>query len=397
MRGFGNGWRIGAGASPVPRLTRVRKRIAKGKGKGSRDRRGRFAPPGSGVASGGSSGGAKPEARPGMGDIAVPEFGPTDSAYPHIDPSTGGFTKERQALHDRMVEERLAGLTPNPSGVKTFVLLGGGPAAGKSTLLEGGLLSDMGAQAVTVNSDDIKEEIPEAKKMIMDGDGQWAAHVHEESSYLAKRIEKAAMERNLDLVLDGTGNGNIARAKSRVEAAHAAGYRLNAHYVTVPTEVAVERARIRGEQTGRVVPETVIRATHASVSKTAPVIAAMADDFTLHDTSGSEIRLVARQRRGAQLEVFDADGWDAFLGKANEEFAVTDSQPDVDVEALGRMVTEAAQGVAKADSRVDLTDPAVAGLWDRINAEVTELLAGGAVVEPPVEWPDTPDDLTVVD
>lgn len=258
--------------------------------------------------------------RPGMGDITltdqhVAEFA-GGSAEAHLVSNGDGtfaFTAERQALHDRIVADALDGvpISENP----TYHVMGGGPAAGKSTMIErGGANVPTGKQAVQVNPDDVKQQIPDYSRMT--GDPRAAAFTHEESSYLAKRIQSAAFERGCDVVLDGTGDSSEKSITGKIDTARARGYRVVGNYATVPTAVAVERSNARGAQTGRYVPETVIRGTHAAVSQVFPKIAGKFDEVTLWDTMGTP-KVIARGGKG-KLTVVDQSSYDAFLAKGSE-------------------------------------------------------------------------------
>ena len=289
-------------------------------------------------ANGGEQAGGKPQAgarRAGMGD-SVPisdedfEMLKAGSAGPHIVGRTPDgapiFTPERQALHDKIVSEHVDGVPA--SSDPTYHLMGGGPAAGKSSAIKSGIVDVPGGdKAVQINADDIKYKTDDNGKptgtSLVDADGisgqsNWASHTHEESSYLAKRIQSAAVERGQDMVLDGTGDNKASSVEGKIAGARAAGYTVKGHYVTCPTNVAVERAAARGERTGRVVPEAVIRGTHAGVSRVVPEVASSFDSFTLVDTSGSTPRKVASATRGEPIKVEDQGLWDAFVAKGSE-------------------------------------------------------------------------------
>jgi predicted ABC-type ATPase len=209
-------------------------------------------------------------ARAGMGDIKITDAMAAEmqggSAAPFLVKNENGdweFTPERQALHDRIVKESVDGVPS--SADPTYVVMGGGPAAGKSTILESGQVS-LPKNTVEVNADTCKTKLPE-----WDTAGANRASVtHAESSYLAKRTQAAAFERKQNIVLDGTGDTSPASMTGKIDTARAAGYKVEAHYVTLPTDMAVANALARGQKTGRFVPEEVIRTTHAGVSTTFP-------------------------------------------------------------------------------------------------------------------------------
>jgi predicted ABC-type ATPase len=285
-----------------------------------RDRLGRFASTNSGGGMEEISGGPN-NPRAGMGDISISDKTAAEmvsgSAGPHLVKNEQGqweFTPERQALHDKIVTDAVDGVptSANP----TYYVMGGGPAAGKSTMLDTGAVNvPQGKQAVQVNADNVKTQIPEYKSMTSAGDLNAAAFSHEESSYLAKRIQSAGMERGTDVVLDGTGDSTANNIGGKIDSARSQGYKVVGNYATVPTDVAIARANDRGRKTGRYVPETVIRQTHAGVSSVFPQVAGRFDEVNLFDTTTAKPRLIAKGGKG-KLEIVDQAGYDAFLAKA---------------------------------------------------------------------------------
>jgi predicted ABC-type ATPase len=253
-----------------------------------------------------------------MGDIPLDEGMVADmqggSAAPHIVKDANGnymFTPERQALHDKIVAESVEGI-PSSSD-PTYTVMGGGPAAGKSSLIRDGGV-EIAPNSVEVNADLCKEKLPEWKTA---GDGR-AGITHEESSYLAKRTQAAAFERNQNVLLDGTGDTSAASMGKKIDAAHAAGYKVDANYVTLPTELAIQNAQIRGEKTGRFVPPEVVRVTHVGVSQTFPAVVHKFDSVKLYDTSAQgKPRLILSGKKGV-IDVIDQQGYNDFLAKGKE-------------------------------------------------------------------------------
>lgn len=281
---------------------------------------GRFTTGGGGAGAGASSARVAPSTAPrkGMGDIPLSEETVGEmqggSASPHIVKDANGnymFTPERQALHDKIVAESVDGV-PSSSD-PTFTVMGGGPAAGKSSLIRDGGI-EIAPDSVEVNADLCKEKLPEWETA---GTSR-AQFTHEESSYLAKRTQAAAMERSQNVLLDGTGDTSPQSMTKKIDTARNAGYKVEAHYVTLPTEMALENARIRGERTGRFVPDEVVRATHVGVSQTFPAVAHKFDSVKLYDTSVmGKPRLIVSGVKGA-IDVIDPKTYNEFLAKGNE-------------------------------------------------------------------------------
>ena len=282
---------------------------------------GRFTTGGGGAGGGGSASGAKPSQakREGMGDIPLTEGTVAEmqggSAAPHIIKDENGnyvFTPERQALHDKIVAESVDGVpsSENP----TYTVMGGGPAAGKSTIVKSGAVS-VPENSVEVNADLCKEKLPEWETA---GDSR-AQFTHEESSYLAKRTQAAAFERQQNVLLDGTGDTSPESMSKKIDTARAAGYQVEGHYVTLDTDMAVANALARGKETGRYVPEEVVRATHAGVSQTFPAVAHRFDKVSLYDTTVmGKPRLIAKGGGGV-VDILDQTAYDAFIAKGRSK------------------------------------------------------------------------------
>jgi predicted ABC-type ATPase len=246
---------------------------------------------------------AYPPARPGERE--------TLNAFTTAD---GRLTPERQQLHDAIVRQHFQGAEPVAD--PTVYVMGGGPASGKSVMLD---KLDTPANTVTIDSDHIKTLLPEFREGAALGDANAATMVHEESSVLAKRIVAEAAGGRYRIVVDGTGDNSYANLAKKVASYRAGGGRIVANYVTVDTETAVARAQARGERSGRFVPETFIREVHRNISSLVPraLEEGLFDEFTLWDNNGAagSAKVIARYRDG-QLTVLDEDLWQRFLAKA---------------------------------------------------------------------------------
>lgn len=253
---------------------------------------------------------------------------PEHSLWHHLEGNpTDGYriTAERAALHKKIVEDATKGVPPSDD--PTFHMLGGGPAAGKTTAIKSGL-ADVpdGTKAVQVNADDVKGSLPEYDRMRFSANDNdffnAAAFSHEESSFIAKQIQNAAFANKQDVVLDGTGDSKYSTLAKKVGQARSAGYKVKGTYATVPTEDAVSRSNARSLKPSerRFVPESVVRGTHRDVSAVFPeaVRRGLFDDAVLIDTSQRGSATVIGETVGGSWVVRDQAGWDSFLEKANE-------------------------------------------------------------------------------
>ena len=234
------------------------------------------------------------------------------------------FSAERQALHDSIIAGILAGQVSQDH--PKYNVMGGGPAAGKSSMEKAN--PDISAGAAVLNADDIKTLLPEYQEMVADKDGAAAYYAHEESSYLVKRVQAEAFKASFNVTLDGTGDSSAKKMRKKIQAARDAGYSVHGFYVTIPTEVAVERAYKRGLKTGRQVPDAVIRNTHRSVSQVLDELRDEFDTVVLYDNElgtkqEENLRTVMVKKLGGKSEIVDQALWDQFVAKGTEGAAGT--------------------------------------------------------------------------
>lgn len=229
------------------------------------------------------------------------------------------FTDERRQLHERIIEEHFKGKTPvtDPQAFMT----GGGPASGKGSAERLGFL-DIPENVVKIDSDEIKKQIPEYTEIQSD-DESWtraAASVHEESSYLSKEIMRRAAEGSYNTFLDGTGDSSIESLRRKVDQIRKSAGKVQAIYVTADVDEAVRRSMERAAKTRRWVPESFLRACHASVSDVFPkaLDADLFDKVALYDTNQKPPRLVLSKNSGEKFRIHDDDLWQDFLNKAKQ-------------------------------------------------------------------------------
>lgn len=333
------------------------------------------------------------------------EFGPEDSLYPHLVLGPDGewrVSDERQNLHDRIIQDVLGGVEP-ADGQPEFYMTGGGPASGKSTMLEAGSVSIPGDdEAVTVNADHIKDMIPEYVKGLAERNPAIAGFVHDEGSLLSQRLRLEAAERGLNVVYDTTGNGHTQDLINTVNVFKKAGYRTTAYYASLDTELAAKINKIRFEKTGRLVPDRILRETHANVSRGFIRYAREAafDEIKLYDTNiQGKPRLVAQGSRG-RLEIVNRSLFSRFLRKGLSSFgtiplANPDLLPDpVQVRRedhegpttteLTKLVTEILGGKTPDESSLDMTEEML-DIWKDVEDQIAQM-PEGAIVDPGNEY-----------
>lgn len=324
----------------------------------------------------------KPQ-RPGYEDVLnqskTYEYAPADpegvDSLSRFMRGNGTLTPERQQLHDAIVEKHFAGVTAVDGPVS--VMLGGGPASGKSMVSR---KLPFQSNFVSIDPDEIKGFIPEYGRMKEGQSRLAAAYVHEESSFLSKRIASEARDRGFNIYFDTVGDGDYDKLVSKVAGMRSAGRKVIAHYVSIDVETALSRNIARAQKTGRFVPPAYIEETHAAVSRIFPraVRDGLFDESYLWDTSTRE-GLQVMAGMGKKLNVLNQEAWRRFLakGKPVAALAEEDGTPTgADAERLLREV------LLKLPPSIP-DSPALAALRERIKASVRDTEAG-YVIDIPV-------------
>ena len=250
-------------------------------------------------------------------DYGAYNLGAADSQQRYTD--SGKYSPERQALHEKIVDELLGSASPVPDNQQPYaIVMGGGPAVGKGTIIRSGMI-DLPDSIAMIDSDEVKGKLPDYREMIVEGNERDAAwFVHEESSELAKRAVSEGLGSRLNVGLDGTGNGAFGSLKRKVDGFRSHGHRVRAIYATCDTELAIKRANARAEQTGRYVPEAVIRSTHDKVSRVFPraIEEGMFDEWELWSTDSEPVKIASGL--GKLGVVADQKLWEDFLKKGGD-------------------------------------------------------------------------------
>jgi hypothetical protein len=168
--------------------------------------------------------------------------------------------------------------------------------------------------------------LPEFAPLRAAGQGNAASWVHEESSDLSKDTMRAGFDGGHNVVLDGTGDSSLESLSKKLLAAKAKGLRVVGEYATVSVDEAIRRARQRAlTHTDRgMVPESVIRHTHASVSLVLPqaIGRGLFDEARVWDTEangpGQPPKMIAEYRDG-KLTIHDDGAWKRFQAKGEED------------------------------------------------------------------------------
>jgi predicted ABC-type ATPase len=189
---------------------------------------------------------------------------------------------ERRALWAEIERRQLAAAKPSDKHPGAVITMGG-PGSGKSTTLE--YLELCQKDVVQVNSDLVKEALPEYQAAKAAYDRLAADRVHEESSLIADRVQLEAIKSRREVCIDSV-QSDRAEVMELIALLKESGYRVTVIAVTVPFELAWERIQERGERTGRFVPHDYAVAAHESIRLHADEVLRSADVGLLYDTSG---------------------------------------------------------------------------------------------------------------
>jgi len=230
------------------------------------------------------------------------------------------YSPDRAGVHDAIVAGATEGHASQEDPRALF--MAGGPASGKSTALAG--LEAQGSDlvpkdAVNVNPDEVKSELPEYNQIKDTGSLYAATGVHEESSDIAKRITNEAIANGQNMTVDGTGDSGGSKFPDKLEAA-AQTHQVDVMYATRTTQGAVDQQIDRVAKTGRYVPEEEQRYQHAQVSAVYPKVEQMAYEGKINSVRvyDTDTKTTLATVSAGSREIHDPVGYQRFLDKANE-------------------------------------------------------------------------------
>lgn len=234
----------------------------------------------------------------------------------------GNYTKERQQLHNDIIKSYVDKADDPPKGeAPTCYLFGGGSASGKSSVVNpimSKIAESLGVHFESVDSDAIKEKIPEYDAFKNQNTETAAFRVHDESSEVANMTVDELIKSGKCFAFDGTMK-NEKKYNALIDKLKQNGYKIKIIGVDIPTEDALRRADARAAHTGRKVPHGIIKGAHGGFATTFPKIMDRVDDYFLYDNSqerGKPPTLI-RSRDG----VHDEKLWDRFVKKGEDYVA----------------------------------------------------------------------------
>ena len=212
---------------------------------------------------------------------------------------SGKWNLDREKLHNEIVAkilspEKIRACKPENGEKPKFIMFGGRGGSGKSWFTDKKRAADENRKVMfdsdkflVLDADALKEYIPEYE-------GWNAGEVHEESSYLNKKLKDRAMSLGLNIIIDGTMNYNPKKpdkVRNEMLAAKEKGYSLEAHYMFLPLQDSCVRAFSRfktkkGDYSGRLVP-TDIMLNMQDNEKSFDSVKDIVDDWSFRDNRGN--------------------------------------------------------------------------------------------------------------
>lgn len=200
------------------------------------------------------------------------------------------YSASRQALQDGIVTSFLRG---GCMAERPWLVFTAGPmGAGKTYTLRHLAATDLFPvnSFVLIDPDRIRSCLPEHRHHLAQNPVAAGALTHREAGFIAELIERVALARSLNVLIDGSlRNASwYAAAWQRIRAEHPS-YRIAILLVTASPQRVYERADRRAARTGRHVPRQVLDEAIAAVPRSFATLAPLAD-FTAvidNDDAGS--------------------------------------------------------------------------------------------------------------
>lgn len=229
------------------------------------------------------------------------------------------YSDQRKELHSEIVNFFIDKIEPSKNKEVDAVLLGGGSNAGKSTLK-----NDLPDNMVIIDSDEIKEQIPEYEQYKKEHPLLAAQYVHDESSDIGNQLLQKTINEGFALIYDGTMK-NADKYQKIIQDLKSKGYFVTLIIVDVPLEIARARNQVRYEKTKRMVPESILTETHQAIPSSYLALKDYADEYFLYDTREGHPILIAEKNQEDGEIIYKPELLEQFLNKIK----ISQNPPDV--------------------------------------------------------------------
>lgn len=221
----------------------------------------------------------------------------------------GNYSPKRLEIHQKIIDkilspEKIKNARPKNGEKPKYIVFGGRGGSGKSWFTDKKRAKAEGREVmfdsdkyIILDADAIKEMLPEYK-------GWNAGEVHEESSDLMKRIKKIAMQKGLNIIIDGTmgyNKENPNKVKNDILNAKNNGYSTEAHYMFTPIQKscinAIERFKTKkGDWSGRLVPMITL-VNMQDNEKSFDSVKDIVDDWSFRDNQDFKAKVISQKSK----------------------------------------------------------------------------------------------------
>ena len=189
----------------------------------------------------------------------------TDEQY--FNKSTNSWDERRvKSVHIPIIEKYTKGIKSHENPVVTLMM--GAPSSGKGTV-RNSIKDEYSFGDSTVDPDDIKKvDLKNDYDKYQKEDVNTAASmVHEESSYLTKKIIDKLINKKANFTIDKVF-AEYDKLDKQIQQLVDKGYKVNIVYASLSKEVAYKRMLERGKKEGRYIPESYFNKAHDNIVKT---------------------------------------------------------------------------------------------------------------------------------
>ncbi|ATW27338.1 zeta toxin family protein [Candidatus Formimonas warabiya] len=223
------------------------------------------------------------------------------------------YSSERRALHDQILAETI---NQPPSDFPLAVFIGGGAAAGKSTLRDQVIIPWLGISPVIIDADIMKARLVlnPCHSLASEKTG---IEIHKESKYIAQKAIYLCLDNKNSFIYDSSLAAPPDEYLPFIHRAKKAGYHLIIVGVYTSEEVALTRERKRFQKIHRKVPERIFRYFHHQFPVTFMAIEDQFDRMRIYDNSfeGASGSVIA-ERDGSGLHIINGEKFREFMEKA---------------------------------------------------------------------------------
>ena len=209
--------------------------------------------------------------------------------------SKGNYTKERQELHRKIIDDFKDELICIQKDEPIAILMGGSPASGKSTFLRKYAPYLLKEEILKVDADEIRSMLPEYK-------GYNATQTHLETKDIVNTLlsdKTIGIPCKYDIIYDGTMNSTKSYLPL-ITLLKSLGYKIFIVYIDkVPEEVVKKRALERYKKSGRFVPMEVIDDFFGKGKVALEELKLKSDGYMIIDGSSGDYNIL--EKKGLRL------------------------------------------------------------------------------------------------